>query len=106
MPKPRVDAAGGQQGEEGVLARALNEQHSLIDIPHEPIIPESRSASIGGHEMKRETNVVQPPGKKARGVDAFDRKILSALVRDATASYADIARKIGKVPGFRGNDHI
>jgi Lrp/AsnC family leucine-responsive transcriptional regulator len=45
--------------------------------------------------MKRETNVIRQTELKARGLDAFDRKILSALVRDATTSYADLGKEIG-----------
>jgi Lrp/AsnC family transcriptional regulator, leucine-responsive regulatory protein len=45
--------------------------------------------------MQRNTNVVQPNGPKSRGLDAFDRKILGVLVRDANVSYADLGQRIG-----------
>ena len=45
--------------------------------------------------MKRDTNPIQRTGAKARDLDAFDRKILGMLVKDATASYADLGKEIG-----------
>lgn len=45
--------------------------------------------------MKRETNTLQQTDVKARDLDAFDRKILGMLVRDATVSYADLGKEIG-----------
>ena len=45
--------------------------------------------------MQRNTNVVQPNGPKSRDLDAFDRKILGVLVRDANVSYADLGQRIG-----------
>ena len=45
--------------------------------------------------MQRNTNAVQPNGPKSRGLDAFDRKILGVLVRDANVSYADLGQRIG-----------
>ena len=45
--------------------------------------------------MQRNANAVQPNGPKSRGLDAFDRKILGVLVRDANVSYADLGQRIG-----------
>jgi DNA-binding Lrp family transcriptional regulator len=45
--------------------------------------------------MQRNTNAVQPNGPKSRDLDAFDRKILGVLVRDANVSYADLGQRIG-----------
>lgn len=45
--------------------------------------------------MKRNTNVIQQNPPQARDLDAFDRKILGVLVRDANVSYADLGEQIG-----------
>ena len=45
--------------------------------------------------MQRNANAVQPNGPKSRDLDAFDRKILGVLVRDANVSYADLGQRIG-----------
>lgn len=45
--------------------------------------------------MERKTNAIQKDGVRARGLDAFDRKILGMLVRDANSSYAELGRQIG-----------
>lgn len=45
--------------------------------------------------MKRDTNDIQQTDARTRGLDAFDRKILGMLVRDATASYVDLGKEIG-----------
>jgi Lrp/AsnC family leucine-responsive transcriptional regulator len=45
--------------------------------------------------MKRDSNAIRRKGSKVRDLDAFDRKILGMLVQDATASYAELGKKIG-----------
>lgn len=45
--------------------------------------------------MPRNTNVIQQNAATTRDLDAFDRKILSVLVRDANVSYADLGERIG-----------
>lgn len=45
--------------------------------------------------MKRNSNAIRQMDSKARGLDAFDRKILGMLVDDATASYSDLGKRIG-----------
>lgn len=45
--------------------------------------------------MPRNTNAIQPNAVKAHDLDAFDRKILGVLVRDANVSYADLGQRIG-----------
>jgi Lrp/AsnC family transcriptional regulator, leucine-responsive regulatory protein len=45
--------------------------------------------------MARNTNAIQQNAPKTRNLDAFDRKILSVLVRDANVSYADLGQRIG-----------
>lgn len=45
--------------------------------------------------MKKNTNVVRQNGSQPRDLDAFDRKILGILVRDANVSYADLGEQIG-----------
>lgn len=45
--------------------------------------------------MNQETEDVQPNGRQPRPLDAFDRKILSALVEDARLSYAEIGQMAG-----------
>lgn len=45
--------------------------------------------------MSAETEGVQPNQPKARPLDAFDRKILGALTRDAKQTYAAIGEAVG-----------
>ncbi|HJR74383.1 MAG TPA: Lrp/AsnC family transcriptional regulator [Luteimonas sp.] len=45
--------------------------------------------------MSRNTNAVRQNGSQPRDLDAFDRKILGVLVRDANVSYADLGEQIG-----------
>ena len=45
--------------------------------------------------MKRKTNEIRQTEVKARDLDAFDRKILGMLVRDAGASYVELGKEIG-----------
>ena len=45
--------------------------------------------------MKRNKNSIQQNHLRDRGLDAFDRRILGILVRDATVSYADLGEQIG-----------
>ena len=45
--------------------------------------------------MEPKTNRIQKDTVRPRGPDSFDRKILGMLVRDATASYADLGKAIG-----------
>lgn len=44
--------------------------------------------------MNKETNDVQRNEPMAKPVDAFDRKILSALVEDARLTYAEIGKQV------------
>jgi Lrp/AsnC family transcriptional regulator, leucine-responsive regulatory protein len=45
--------------------------------------------------MSRKTNGVRQNGASGRVVDDFDRKLLSELVEDATASYAELGARVG-----------
>ena len=45
--------------------------------------------------MPRNANAIQQNATKSRDLDAFDRRILSVLVRDANVSYADLGQRIG-----------
>jgi len=45
--------------------------------------------------MARNTNAIQQNHPRARELDAFDRKILGVLTRDASVSYADLGKRIG-----------
>jgi Lrp/AsnC family leucine-responsive transcriptional regulator len=45
--------------------------------------------------MIEETDDVQPKAPSPRPLDAFDRKILGALVLDARKSYADVGQLVG-----------
>jgi len=45
--------------------------------------------------MARKANAIQKDPRRARGLDAFDRKILGMLVRDATLGYAELGQQIG-----------
>ena len=45
--------------------------------------------------MTKNTNTVRQNGSQVRDLDAFDRKILGVLVRDANVSYADLGEQIG-----------
>lgn len=45
--------------------------------------------------MTKNTNPVRQNGSQVRDLDAFDRKILGILVRDANVSYADLGDQIG-----------
>lgn len=45
--------------------------------------------------MNKETEDVQPRARPSRPLDAFDRKILSALIRDARQTYAEIGESAG-----------
>lgn len=45
--------------------------------------------------MARNTDEIRQNEPKARDLDAFDRKILGVLVRDANVSYADLGEQIG-----------
>jgi Lrp/AsnC family leucine-responsive transcriptional regulator len=45
--------------------------------------------------MEQKTNRIQNESSRTRALDTFDRKILGVLVRDATASYADLGKEIG-----------
>ncbi|EPF17007.1 Leucine-responsive regulatory protein [Cedecea davisae] len=44
--------------------------------------------------MKKETDSIKQNGVAERNIDAADRRILSALVEDATISYADLGEKV------------
>lgn len=45
--------------------------------------------------MSLETDGVRQTEVRARELDAFDRKLLSLLVEDATRSYADLGEQVG-----------
>lgn len=45
--------------------------------------------------MRKNANAVQQNPLRDRTLDAFDRKILGILVRDANVSYADMGEQIG-----------
>ena len=45
--------------------------------------------------MNVKTDDVQPNAVRGQPLDRLDRKILSALVEDATQSYAELGRKVG-----------
>lgn len=45
--------------------------------------------------MNKETDDLQPKGQAARLLDAFDRRILGALIDDARKSYAEIGQAVG-----------
>ena len=45
--------------------------------------------------MPPNTDAIQQNATKNRDLDAFDRKILSVLVRDANVSYAELGERIG-----------
>jgi DNA-binding Lrp family transcriptional regulator len=59
------------------------------------MIAERHSGSSGILDMPVNTNAIQPNTSKTRNLDAFDRKILSVLVRDANVSDADLGQRIG-----------
>lgn len=45
--------------------------------------------------MNKETDDLQPKGQATRLLDAFDRRILGALIDDARKSYAEIGQAVG-----------
>lgn len=45
--------------------------------------------------MDQETDSVRPNRHSGRELDAFDRKLLSVLVEDATVSYAELGERVG-----------
>ncbi|MEO1231209.1 MAG: Lrp/AsnC family transcriptional regulator [Myxococcota bacterium] len=45
--------------------------------------------------MKEKTEDVQPPRSPGRPLDAFDRRILSALVAHGRETYAEIGKQVG-----------
>lgn len=59
------------------------------------MIAELYSDATGIFEMKKNTDTVRLNGAPIRDLDAFDRKILGILVRDANVSYADLGEQIG-----------
>jgi DNA-binding Lrp family transcriptional regulator len=67
----------------------------LIAIRHVAMIPERCSAASEIFDMARNTNAVQQNNVRTRDLDAFDRKILGVLIRDANVSYADLGKRIG-----------
>jgi Lrp/AsnC family transcriptional regulator, leucine-responsive regulatory protein len=59
------------------------------------MIAEPHSAASEIRHMEQKTNGIRKEHARTRDLDDFDRKILGVLVRDATASYADLGREIG-----------
>lgn len=45
--------------------------------------------------MKKDTDDVQKPARSKRPLDAFDRKILAALIQDGRATYAEVGERVG-----------
>jgi Lrp/AsnC family transcriptional regulator, leucine-responsive regulatory protein len=59
------------------------------------MIAESHSASRGLFLVSRKTNGIRQNAAPGHQVDDFDRKLLSALVEDATVSYAELGQRVG-----------